>query len=330
MSNIANKANRILVVLSIFLFSLLTHAAPDDIDRPLKIAMILWRGETEAERGFKDALTSLGYKAEFYVFNGNQNREKLAETLRTNADIINKDFDYLYSFGTTATQMLNSVSDESTPHIFNIVTNPVSEGFIKTMQKPEVNRTGTSQRIPVSRQLEPILQIKNINKLAFFFNPRERNSELIRKELYGFSNRQGIEILEFRCAPGTNRLERYLDSITNTKDPIADAAYFPGDSYLVSKAELIGQKIQKAGLIAIGAHQDYARYGVLAAVMPDYYRLGEAAATQLHRHYHGGILNDIPVYSITTEYNLIVNRKTQDLLGIDISKSTHKNVVFID
>ncbi|MBE9540983.1 MAG: ABC transporter substrate-binding protein, partial [Proteobacteria bacterium] len=35
--------------------------------KTLKIAMLLWRGETKAEQGFKDGLKELGYSVDYTI-----------------------------------------------------------------------------------------------------------------------------------------------------------------------------------------------------------------------------------------------------------------------
>jgi len=41
----------------------------------LSIAMVVWRGETEAERGFIQGLQELGYEAEVTVYNAEQEKK---------------------------------------------------------------------------------------------------------------------------------------------------------------------------------------------------------------------------------------------------------------
>ena len=43
--------------------------------------MILWRGETQAESGFKDGLNELGYSAEYIIMNADQDIKKLGSLL---------------------------------------------------------------------------------------------------------------------------------------------------------------------------------------------------------------------------------------------------------
>jgi len=66
-----------LVILLVFNNSLLAG------DKNLKIAMILWRGETQAENGFKEGLKELGYSSEYVIINADQDIKKLGVLLNS-------------------------------------------------------------------------------------------------------------------------------------------------------------------------------------------------------------------------------------------------------
>jgi len=42
--------------------------------KELKIAMILWHGETEAEKGFQQGLKEFGYSVQYTVMNGGKTK----------------------------------------------------------------------------------------------------------------------------------------------------------------------------------------------------------------------------------------------------------------
>jgi hypothetical protein len=50
--------------------------------KTLKIAMVLWRGETEAEKGFRQGLNELGYSVQYTLLNAGQDRTELGRLLR--------------------------------------------------------------------------------------------------------------------------------------------------------------------------------------------------------------------------------------------------------
>ena len=79
-----------LVILLVFSSSLLASA------KSLKVAMILWRGETRAESGFKDGLKELGYSAEYIIKNADQDIKKLGVLLSELKPKFDE-FDYIYT-----------------------------------------------------------------------------------------------------------------------------------------------------------------------------------------------------------------------------------------
>jgi ABC-type proline/glycine betaine transport system substrate-binding protein len=67
-----------LLLLVLLSFSSIILAFPSHWDlasaKDLKIAMILWRGETEAEKGFQQGLKEFGYSVQYTVINAGQDR----------------------------------------------------------------------------------------------------------------------------------------------------------------------------------------------------------------------------------------------------------------
>jgi ABC-type uncharacterized transport system substrate-binding protein len=52
-------------------------------DQELRIAMVLWRGKTEAETGFKEGLQELGYQTTFEIHDAAQDLAKLGAILHS-------------------------------------------------------------------------------------------------------------------------------------------------------------------------------------------------------------------------------------------------------
>src|SRR5262249_1473902 len=100
----AARASTFVALAALSLTLLRTWSGPAaGAGQSLRVAMILWRGPTEAEKGFKDGLKELGYSVEYTELNANQDRGELGrllrETIRPRLDAL----DYLYTYGTTVT-----------------------------------------------------------------------------------------------------------------------------------------------------------------------------------------------------------------------------------
>lgn len=103
-------------------------------DKTLHIALIVWRGETEAEQGFKDELKALGYSVRYTVVNAEQNQKVLGQLLQHDIVPNLSNFDYIYTFGTTVSKRTKAVIKNEIPHVFNVVTDPVGAGIVESLQ----------------------------------------------------------------------------------------------------------------------------------------------------------------------------------------------------
>lgn len=99
------------------------------------VYMVLWRGVTDAEKGFMDYFKINKIPVKFIIKDCKNNKKKLPGIL---ADIKKTRPDLIYTFGTTATKFIagtagNHAPDKNItdiPVIFNIVAKPFESGFV--------------------------------------------------------------------------------------------------------------------------------------------------------------------------------------------------------
>ncbi len=104
--------------------------------KSLRIAMVLWRGETEGEQGFKDGLSEeLVYSVDYTIMNVGQEREELRRILDNQIAPKLNDLDYIYTFGTTASKMTKIFIHDRVPQPFNVVFAPVESGIVRSIEK---------------------------------------------------------------------------------------------------------------------------------------------------------------------------------------------------
>src|SRR4029450_989564 len=112
-----------LLLLVLLSFSSIILAFPSHWDlasaKDLKIAMILWRGETEAEKGFQQGLKEFGYSVQYTVMNAGQDRTELGRLLREEVNPKLNNFDYIYVFGTTVASATKSIVQVSAIRMTN-------------------------------------------------------------------------------------------------------------------------------------------------------------------------------------------------------------------
>ena len=313
-----------LVLLSLLVSSNILFAGSKD----LKIAMILWRGETRAEQGFKSGLKQLGYSAQYTIMNAAQDRKELARLLRNELEPRIAGFDYVYTFGTTVSKVTRTFLNDRIPHIFVAVTAPVESGIVDSMGSSGGNVGGIKHGIDLSLQIGTALKVINFKRLGFIFNPREKNSNIQRKELYAIAKNYDFEVIDLRSPPAQNMLQKNLQKLID-KSITVDAVYLPLDSFLISKAKLIGSRLRAAKVKSIGAHRKFITNGVMLGVIPDYYELGKVVATIVDRHQHGKKLENIPIETVK-EPGVIINKTTSKMLNISIPEAVLKKATIVE
>lgn len=296
--------------------------------KTLKIAMIQWRGETEACKGFKDGLHELGYAVQYTVLNAAQNRKELGRLLRYELEPKIKNFDYIYTYGTTVSKAVKDFINNQVPQVFSNVAAPLESGVVLSMEASGENISGTSNRIPISLQIETISKIIPFKRLGVFFNPREKNAMVIRQELYDMAKQLQLDVIDLRSPPVQDILQEHLQKLID-KSIVVDAVYLPLDSFLITRAELIGTQLRAAKIKSIGAQKQFIEHGALLGIIPDYYRLGKVVATIVDRHQKGESLHHIPIQT-AKDFILMVNKTTADLLHVAIPEEVLKKAVLIE
>lgn len=294
----------------------------------LRIAMVQWRGETEACRGFMDAMKDSGYSPRYTVLNAAQDRKRLATLLRNELAPNLDEFDYVYSYGTTASKMTKTILDHRVPHVFSNVAAPVESGIAHNMQSAGPNMSGTSNRVPLSLQIETAMKVLKFKKLGIFFNPREKNAMVIRNELYELGKSHGFEVVDFRSPPSQDKLNQNLQVLERNPQAI-DAVYLPLDSFLMTRASSIGSALRSINAVSIAAQKKYIENGALFGTIPDYYKLGRIVASIVIRHQNGEDLEGIPI-ATPIEPTLMVNLTTARMLGIEFPESLLKKAIVVE
>jgi ABC-type uncharacterized transport system substrate-binding protein len=295
--------------------------------KPLTIAMLLWRGETEAERGFKDRLQELGYAAQYTILDAAQDPKRLGALLHRLTPQLDT-FDYIYTFGTTVSRITRVVVHDRVPQIFNVVTDPVGAGIVQSMAASGGNVSGMSSKVPLRVQIRHALDIIPFRKLGLLFNPREKNSMLVRQELYDLAKAWHFELLDLRAPPAQDMLQAQLQKLADGSIRV-DAVYLPPDSFLVSNALMIGSQLRMAKIRTIAAVKPFIDYGALLGMVTDYYHLGWTAAGIVDRHQKGEPLQHIPVGTVT-DPQLVINNTTRHLLQLLIPESVLKKAVLVE
>ncbi len=296
--------------------------------KSLNIALLTWRGETEGEQGFRETLQALGYSVAYTVYNPRQDKTELGRILRQKIIPKLEEFDYIYTFGTTVSKATKTLIQNKIPQIYNFVSSPVKAGIIQGRESSGGNISGVTIRVPLDIQIQAALKIMKFKKIGFFFNSREKNSLIERERFYELAKKMKFEVVDLRSPPALDTLERNLQKLVD-KSVVVDVVYFTNDSWLVSKAGLIGSQLRVANMRSIGTNKPYIDKGILMGVVWDYHAMGKAAANIIDRHQKGEKLQTIPVQT-PPEPILMINKTTMERLGVDIPEEILKKARIVE
>ncbi len=277
----------------------------------VEIAMILWRGETVAEKGFREKLAaSPEYEAVITVFDANQNMEALDKIL---SGLDPKRFRLAYTFGTLVTQAaLKQKSD--LPIIFNIVQRPVEGKVAESMEHPGGRATGASNLVPMDSAFRTLGTLMNIRKLGFVYSSHDPAPRYQLAEIQKQQQRFGFKTYDFPI----KGKEGIASTMKQVIDARVDAVIFPSDSFVKANATRIIGVLNRHRIPSVVVIPEMvSENGALISLGPDYRTLGQLAADNALQVLKGKKPADLPVRTVPS-LALIINLTTADRLGIHV------------
>ncbi|WP_109106907.1 ABC transporter substrate-binding protein [Azospirillum sp. TSO35-2] len=170
-------------------------------DKTFRITMVLGRGESDNEFGFKDYLARRGLRAEFTIRNTGGDSAKLPGIIE---EIKDTRPDLIYSWGTPQTRGLVGPYDDADPRryvtdipvVFTFVAAPVDARIVPDLAHPGRNVTGTVHIAPIAVQLNTIQAYRPVRRIGVVYNPQERNSVLTIEGLRAEVALRKLELIE--------------------------------------------------------------------------------------------------------------------------------------
>jgi len=306
----------ILCLLSMMLSSTSLLAAES---RQYDIVMVLWRGVTDAERGFMNYLKTSGVRANFIIKDCQKDASKLPGFIN---EIKTVRPDLVYTFGTTVTREIVGTIENRDPgrHIldipvvFNIVADPVGAKLVESFASSNSNFTGVSHTVPLDAQINVMKKTRPLRKLAVIYNPVERNSQLAVTALQAQADAQGFTVIEAPVALDINN-KPVKESIATRIKEVArlnpDFIYLPSDSFVISNAsEVVNASLAQGVATFSSTEGPIRKNGALMGIVSTYYSVGKFAgfkASQLLTK--AKATQDIPIETLR-QFSLLVNAES--------------------
>lgn len=291
-------------------------AAAQTPEARYKVYMALWRGMTDAEKGFVAYFEENKIPVEFIFRNAEEDKSRVPgfveEIKATKPDLV-------YAFGTTLTlglvgkvhqQDWNAhVTDQ--PVVFNIVADPVGAKLTDKLEGTGRNLTGASHVVPLDTQVNAIRTVGEFKVVGALYNPLEANSRLAVDQLEKALAQHGVRLARGPVPVADDKpvLEAVPEVAAKLAQEGAQLVYLPSDSFIIANAATVVPAIHAQGIPTFSATESPIRKaGALIGIVSNYYTVGKFAGFKAKQ-----ILVDkkpageIPIETLA-KYTFVVNQ----------------------
>lgn len=203
------------------------------------------------------------------------------------------------------------------PVIFTAVTDPVLAELAAADKTPVGEITGTSDKLPVEKQLEMIREmLPEAVTIGIMYSTSEVNSISAIEEYKAAAPAYGFEIVESGIS-STADVPLAADSLLGKVDCVTNLT----DNTVVSCLPIILDKAAKKNIPVFGSEVEQVRIGCLATVGLDYIQLGEQTGRMAAKVLKGEAKASELNYEIIEDAAFYCNNQVAANLGITIPES---------
>ena len=264
-------------------------------------------------KGLQDYLKEKNVPVEYKIHNAQANMGTATQIAQ---QMVGEKADLLVAIATPSAQacaqaLAKAPAEMKRPFLFTAVTDPVSAGLVKDLQKPGGDITGVSDLLPLEEHMKMVMTFKpDIKKLGLLYNAGEANSKMVVAGIRELSGKMGFEVVEATAA-------KTADVYSAAKSLVGrvDAVFIPTDNTIVSALESVLKVGVENKLPVFAADVDSVARGAVAAMGFDYYKHGYQTGAMAERILTGEKPADIPV-EFQKELQLDINLKYAELMGV--------------
>lgn len=251
------------------------------------IVMLLWRGASEVEAGFRSYVVENDLPFNVTCLSAGMERDNLAGMI-TKAKGAQPDL--IYTWGTPTTRATLGTHGDSPPHarvteipvIFTMVAYPVKSGIVPSFEKARANATGATHSVPVAAQVRAMKAYRPLERLGVVYNPLENNSVVNVRQLKKLARQDDFEVvalpvrLDDDNRPDPDSLPMLIDKLA-AREP--QFLYLGPDSFIGSHRATVTREAMDHGIPAFTATQLTIQNGqAMLGLYTSYFNLGRYMA----------------------------------------------------
>ncbi|OJG45344.1 ABC transporter substrate-binding protein [Enterococcus hermanniensis] len=289
-------------------------SASDDNMKHVGVLQLVQHASLDsAYDGFKEGLAEGGYKEGDNLKIDYQNAQNNQDNLKSMSDkLIKEKPDLLLGIATPAAQsLLNATTD--IPIAVTAVTDLKEAKLVKSAKKPGGNVTGTTDMVPIDKQIDLLLSIvPDAKTIGIMYNAGEANSK-IQADLAEKALKKAGVAVKVKTANTTNDVQQVTESLANETDGI----YVPTDNTFASAASVVGEVVKEKKIPLVAGSTDQVKDGGLATVGIDYEALGKQTGKMAAKILDGDAEPATMPVESADNLELVVNKDMATALGID-------------
>lgn len=268
-----------------------------------------------AHEGFIKGLKEEGFEEGKNLTINYQNAQNDQSNLKSMSEkLVKEKPDLLLGIATPAALSLLNETTEI-PIVVTAVTDLVGQKLVKSDEEPGGNVTGTTDMVPIDKQIDLLLSIiPDGKKVGILYNASEANSvvqvNLAKKAL----EKAGIEVKE-ATANTTNDVQQATQSIAKEVDGI----YIPTDNTFASAASIVGEVAKEEKVPVVTGSVEQVEAGGLATYGLNYTSLGEQTGKMAAKILKGEAKPATMPVESADKLELVVNDEMAKAIGIDPS-----------
>jgi putative tryptophan/tyrosine transport system substrate-binding protein len=225
--------------------------------------------------------------------------------------------DVIVASGSLQTKMVQQRT-QTIPIVFVQVGDPVANGVVKSIARPEGNTTGITNLFPsIAGKWVELLKdaVPRIARVALVFDPELPATEIYMAVIEAAATAIAVKVIRTPVLDVVE-LERAIDAFAAETN--GGLIVIPPTSASLHHRELIDRLAIRHRLPVIYADRFYAAEGGLMSYGSDSVDLYRRVASYVDRILRGAKPGDLPV-EFPTKFVLVVNLKTAKAMGLEIS-----------
>lgn len=267
----------------------------------------------KAYEGFKKGLKEGGYTEGKNIKINYQNAQNNQDNLKSMSEkLVNDKSDLILGIATPAAQSIATATSEI-PTVVTAVTDLKAAKLVKSTDKPGGNVTGTTDMVPIDKQIALLLSIvPKAKTIGIMYNGGEANSKIQADLAITALKKAGVKTV-IKTANTTNDVQQVTETLASSTDGI----YVPTDNTFASAASIIGKIVKEKKIPLVAGSTDQVKTGGLATIGIDYESLGKQTGKMAAKILDGKAKPETMPVEKAKELKLYVNSDMAKALGID-------------